>query len=57
VPERVEQRQPDKPAAQQKVQGVRTPVETGQAKDVPPDTQVELTGVMKVLKSVDNALA
>ena len=57
VPERVEQRQPDKPAAQQKVQGVNTPVETGQTDDVPPDTQVELTGVMKVLKSVDNALA
>ncbi|MFS1891768.1 adenine glycosylase [Vibrio lentus] len=57
VPERVEQRQPDKPAEQQKVQGVNTPVETGQTDDVPPDTQVELTGVMKVLKSVDNALA
>ncbi|MEZ9470606.1 adenine glycosylase, partial [Vibrio lentus] len=36
---------------------VNTPVETGQTDDVPPDTQVELTGVMKVLKSVDNALA
>ncbi|MBJ2145320.1 adenine glycosylase [Vibrio sp. IB15] len=57
VPERVEQRQPDKPAAQQKVQGVKTSVETGQTEDMPPDTQVELTGVMKVLKSVDNALA
>ncbi|EHR1162061.1 adenine glycosylase [Vibrio parahaemolyticus] len=57
VPERVEQRQPDKPAAQQKVQGVNTPVETGQSDDVPPDTEVELTGVMKVLKAVDNALA
>ncbi|MCL9775696.1 baseplate complex protein [Vibrio methylphosphonaticus] len=57
VPERVEQRQPDKPAAQQKVQGVNTPVETGQSDDVPPDTYIELTGVMKVLKAVDNALA
>ncbi|MFA0438593.1 adenine glycosylase [Vibrio sp. 10N.222.51.C12] len=56
VPERVEQRQPDEPAAQQKVQGVSTPVETGQTEDVPPDTEVELTGVMKVLKAVDNAL-
>lgn len=57
VPERVEQRQPDKPAAQQKVQGVNTPVEAGQSDDVPPGTEVELTGVMKVLKAVDNALA
>ncbi len=57
VPERVEQRQPDKPAAQQQVQGVTTPVETAQTEDVPPDTEVELTGVMKMLKSVDNALA
>lgn len=56
VPERVEQRQPDEPAAQQKVQGVSTPIETGQTEDVPPDTEVELTGVMKVLKAVDNAL-
>ncbi|EGR0802236.1 adenine glycosylase [Vibrio alginolyticus] len=57
VPERVEQRQPDKPAAQQKVQGVNTQIEAGQSDDVPPDTEVELTGVMKVLKAVDNALA
>ncbi|EKA5860755.1 adenine glycosylase [Vibrio alginolyticus] len=57
VPERVEQRQPDKPAAQQKVQGVNTPVDAGQSDDVPPGTEVELTGVMKVLKAVDNALA
>lgn len=57
VPERVEQRQPDQPAAQQKVQGVNTPVESGQSDNVPPDTEVELTGVMKVLKAVDNALA
>lgn len=56
VPERVEQRQPDKPAAQQKVQGVNTPVEVGQSNDVPPDTEVELTVVMKVLKAVDSAL-
>jgi len=57
VPERVEQRQPDKVAAQQKVQGVSTPVTSGQSEDVPPDTDVELTGVLKVLKSIDNALA
>ncbi|MCG7585448.1 adenine glycosylase [Photobacterium sp. OFAV2-7] len=57
VPERVEQRQPDKPAAQQKVQGVQTPVEAGSAEDVPPGSEVELTGVMKVLKTIDNALA
>jgi len=57
VPERVEQRQPDKMAAQQKVQGVSTPVTSGQSEDVPPDTDVELTGVLKVLKSIDNALA
>ncbi|WP_215407609.1 adenine glycosylase [Vibrio gigantis] len=49
VPERVEQRQPDKPAAQQKVQGVNTPVEGGQSDDVPPGTEVELTGFQKVL--------
>ena len=56
VPERVEQRQPDKVAAQQKVQGVSTPVTSGKSEDVPPDTDVELTGVLKVLKSIDNAL-
>ena len=49
VPERVEQRQPDKPAAQQKVQGVNTPVEAGQSDDVPPGTEVELAGFQKVL--------
>ncbi|MFT7680619.1 MAG: hypothetical protein ACI935_000050 [Moritella dasanensis] len=57
VPERVEQRQPDKAAAQQKVQGVSTPVASGQSENVPPDTDVELTGVLKVLKTIDNALA
>ena len=57
VPERVEQRQPDKVAAQQKVQGVSTPVTSGQSENVPPDTDVELTGVLKVLKTIDNALA
>ena len=56
VPERIEQRQQEAPAVQQKVQGVSTPIETGQTEDVPPDTEVELTGVMKVLKAVDNAL-
>lgn len=57
VSERVEQRQPDKPAVQQKMQGVNTSVEAGQSDNVPPGTEVELTGVMKVLKAVDNALA
>lgn len=57
VPERVEQRQPDQPAAQQKVQGISTPVSAGQAEDTPPGTEVELTGVMKYLKMADNALA
>ncbi len=57
VSERDEQRQSEKPAAQQKVQGVNTPVESGQSDDLPPDTEVELTGVMKVLKTIDNALA
>lgn len=57
VSERAEQRQPDKPAAQQQMQGVNTPVDAGQSDDVPPGTDIELTGVMKVLKAVDNALA
>ncbi|HHK8500053.1 baseplate complex protein [Vibrio parahaemolyticus] len=57
VPERVEQRQPDKPAAQQKVQGVNTPVEAGQSDNVPPGTEVELSFVMRVLKGLDNYLA
>ncbi|WEM43522.1 adenine glycosylase [Photobacterium sp. DA100] len=57
VPERVEQRQSDKPAAQQKVQGVTTPVETGTQVDAPPDTNVELTGLMGVLKRLDDSLA
>jgi len=57
VPERVEQRQPDKLAAQQKVQGVSTPVTSGKSDNVPPGTDVELTGVLKVLKTIDNALA
>lgn len=57
VPERVESRQNDQPAKQQKVQGVNTPLAAGQSDNVPPDTEVELTGVMKVLKTVDNALA
>ncbi len=57
VPERVEQRQPDKLAAQQKVQGVSTPVTSGENDNVPPGTDVELTGVLKVLKTIDNALA
>ncbi|WP_146449944.1 adenine glycosylase [Vibrio kanaloae] len=56
VPERVEQRQPDKPAAQQKVQGVNTPVDAGQSDDVPPGTEVELTLLMRVLHATENAL-
>lgn len=57
VPERIEQRQPDKPAVQQKAQGVTTPVSAGESKDVPPGTDIELTGVMGVLKMIDTALA
>ncbi|MGF1761351.1 adenine glycosylase [Photobacterium sagamiensis] len=57
VPERVEQRQPDKPAAQQKVQGVTTPVESGQSEDVPPGTEVETSLVMRALKATDEWLA
>ncbi|HCE1985908.1 TPA: adenine glycosylase [Vibrio parahaemolyticus] len=57
VPERKEQRQEEKPAQQQKVQGVTTPVEVEPSEDVPPDTDIELTGVMKVLKNIDSALA
>ncbi|MFM2599843.1 adenine glycosylase [Vibrio fortis] len=49
VPERVEQRQPDAPAAQQKVQGVTTPVVAGQSEGVPPGTEVELTGFQRAL--------
>ncbi len=57
VPERIEQRQPDKPAAQQKAQGVTTPVDSGEKKDVPPGTEVETSFVMSVLKRIDNSLA
>ncbi|HCE2240649.1 TPA: adenine glycosylase [Vibrio parahaemolyticus] len=56
VPERVEQRQPDQPAAQQKVQGISTPVSAGQAEDVPPGTEIELGWTMSVLKGVDDWL-
>ncbi|EHZ2725165.1 adenine glycosylase [Vibrio parahaemolyticus] len=56
VPERVEQRQQDQPATQQQVQGVTTPVESGPSEEVPPGTSIELTGVMKVLKAIDEAL-
>ncbi|MGF1688360.1 adenine glycosylase [Photobacterium japonica] len=59
VPERIEQRQPDKPAAQQKMQGIETPVEQGASPsdDLPPGTSVEYTGMMGVLKRIDNLLA
>ncbi|EGQ9310752.1 adenine glycosylase [Vibrio vulnificus] len=56
VPERVEQRQPEQPAAQQKVQGISTPVSAGQADDVPPGTEIELGWTMSVLKGVDDWL-
>jgi hypothetical protein len=32
-------------------------VTSGQSEDVPPGTDVELTGVLKILKKIDNALA
>ncbi|AOY11852.1 adenine glycosylase [Salinivibrio sp. SS3] len=60
VPERQEQREDDKKAQQQKVDGATTPVENGEATaqaDVPPDTDVELTGFMGLLKKLDEALA
>ncbi|MBD8515160.1 adenine glycosylase [Photobacterium sp. CAU 1568] len=58
VPERVESREADKAASQQTVQGVETPSDQVTASaDVPPETTVELTGFMGVLKRVDNALA
>lgn len=57
VPERIEQRQPDKPAAQQKAQGVTTPVDSGEKKDVPPGTEVETSLVIKFLTYTDNLLA
>lgn len=57
VPERIEQRQPDKPATQQKAQGVTTPVDSSEKKDVPPGTEVETSFVMSVLKRIDNSLA
>lgn len=58
VPERVEQRQPDKPAAQQQAQGITTPVTaSAEQPNVPPGTEVELTGWQKTLKDFDNWLA
>ncbi|QXO19202.1 baseplate complex protein [Vibrio ostreae] len=57
VPERVEQRQPEQPAAQQKVQGVSTPVTPGANDDVPPGTEVELSFIQNILKGLDNYLA
>lgn len=57
VPERVEQRQPDHPATQQKVQGVSTPVAPGANDDVPPGTEVELSFIQNILKGLDNYLA
>ncbi|WP_318515025.1 baseplate complex protein [Photobacterium leiognathi] len=59
VPERKEQRQPEKPAAQQKAQGATTqkpPTQPAQD-DVPPDTEPEATGVLAFLKKVDDSLA
>ncbi|UXI00422.1 adenine glycosylase [Photobacterium sp. TY1-4] len=57
VPERVEQRQPDKPAAQQKVQGVETPVEVAVAENVPPGEEKELGWTMKFFTYIENTLA
>lgn len=56
VPERKEQREPDKPAAQQKVQGVSTPVNSAENEDVPPGTEPEVTGVLAFFKEVDNRM-
>ncbi|PMN68421.1 adenine glycosylase [Enterovibrio norvegicus] len=58
VAERAEKREPAKPAAQQKASGVETPTAPPTASDdVPPETEVELTGVMAYLKQLDDALA
>lgn len=58
VPERVEQRQTEKTAVQQKVQGVTTPAtEVLASAEVPPGTEVETSGFMRFLKYLDNQLA
>ncbi|MCD9511947.1 adenine glycosylase [Photobacterium phosphoreum] len=57
VAERQEKREPEKKAAQQKVQGVKTETKDDDEKDVPADTEVPLTGVMAFLKKIDDQLA
>lgn len=58
ISERTEKREPPKPAAQQKATGVATPAPPPTATaDVPPDTEVEMTGFMGVLQDLDKALA
>ncbi|WP_325891110.1 baseplate complex protein [Grimontia sp. NTOU-MAR1] len=57
VAERTEKREPPTPAAQQKATGMTTPTTTPTASDdVPPDTDVEMTGFMGVLHQIENAL-
>lgn len=58
VAERVESRQPAKSASQQKAAGVETPAEPPTASvDTPPNTEVDMSGVMGYLQSLDRALA
>lgn len=58
VAERTESREEPKPAAQQKAAGVETPTTPPTAStETPPDTEVEMTGVMGYLQSIDKALA
>ncbi len=52
VPQKVEERQPKKAASQQGTTGQSA----SNAEHAPPETEVELTGFLAVLKSADNAL-
>lgn len=57
VPERVESREPDKQAAQQKVEGVATPVSGEPVEGVPPNTEVEMGLFMKAATHVEKILS
>lgn len=58
VAERTEKREPPKTATQQKVSGIETPQTASSPQtDAPPESEVEFTGVMGFLQSVDKALA
>jgi len=56
VPQKKEEREPTAPAAQQGSTG--TPAGTPAATaDAPPETEIELTGLLGFLKAIDNKLA